>query len=159
MIRTLTMQSGKRKTYYHGPNVASKSAQVQRQPQHVRMMRNQTKLTEHMFSKSSSRSPHLHSPVLSRAMSRVPSVVLSCAPSIAPSLSIVPSSLIPASLEPSPDPPSSCDSSCAPLMLLLDSQDDEATQLEGEEDNIDHAFDATGFKPKAKDKVCGWEEL
>jgi hypothetical protein len=44
-------------------------------------------------------------------------------------------------------------------VLLLDSQDDEATQSEIEEDDIDHAFDATGFEPKAKDKVCGWEEL
>jgi len=33
------------------------------------------------------------------------------------------------------------------------------TQSEGEEDDIDHAFDAMGFKPKAKDKVRRWEEL
>jgi hypothetical protein len=45
------------------------------------------------------------------------------------------------------------------LALLLDSQNNEATQLEGEEDNIDHVFDATGFEPKAKDEVRGWEEL
>jgi len=45
------------------------------------------------------------------------------------------------------------------LALLLDSQDNEATQSEGKKNDIDDVFDATGFEPKAKDKVHGWEEL
>ncbi len=53
-VRVLTMPSGKRKTHYHGPDVASKSAQAQQWPHHVRAMRNQTRLTDHMFIKSSS---------------------------------------------------------------------------------------------------------
>jgi hypothetical protein len=156
-VRTLTMQLGKRKGHYHGPNVASKSAHTQHQPKHVHAMKNQTRLTEHMFTKSSSRSSHLHSPALSRAALRVPLVVSSHTPLNAPSLSITPS--VPASLEPSPDPPSTCDSSCAPLVLELDSQDNEVTCSEGEEDDIDYLLDAAGSEPKGKEEVCGWEEL
>jgi hypothetical protein len=75
----------------------------------------------------------------------------------APSLSIAPS--VPTSLEPSLDPPSTCDSSHAPSVLELDSQDDEATCSEGEEDDIDYLLNATGSEPKGKEEVCGWEEL
>src|SRR6266851_3969325 len=116
-------------------------------------MKNQTRLTEHMFTKSSPWSSYLHSPALSRAALRVLSVVSSCVPSNAPSPSV------PASLEPSPDPPSTCDSSHAPSVLQLDSQDNEATHLEGEEDDIDYLLDAVGSEPKGKEKVRGWEEL
>ena len=151
------MQSEKRKGHYHGLNVASKSAHMQRQPKHVHAMKNQTRLTEHMFTKSLSQSSHLHLPALSRAMSRVPSVVSSHMPSNAPSLSITPS--VPASPEPSPDPPSTCNSSHASSILELDSQDDEATHSEGEEDDIDYLLDAAGSELKGKEEVHGWEEL
>jgi hypothetical protein len=43
--------------------------------------------------------------------------------------------------------------------LQLDSQDNEATRLEGEKDDIDYLLDAAGFKPKGKEEVHGWEEL
>src|SRR6266851_727448 len=110
MLERLTMQSGKRKAHYHGPNIASKLAQMQRWPHHVHAIKNQTKLTKHMFTKSSSQSPHLHLPALSRVTLRVLLVVLSHTPLIAPSPSIAPSLSIPASPEPSLDSPSSCDS-------------------------------------------------
>ena len=158
------MQSGKRKAHYHGPDVASKSAQTQRRPHHVRAMRNQTRLTDHMFMKSSSRSPHLYLPALSRAASTVPSVVSSCVPSSHAPSSHVPSSCMP-SIPPSPEPssnsPSSGDSSWAsPVLQAPDSpQDDEGTRLEAEEDDIDDMLDAMGTKPKAKDEVRRWEEL
>jgi len=161
-VRALTMQSEKRKTHYHGPNVASKLAQTQQQPQHVH---NQTRLTDHMFMKSSSRSPHLHSPALSRAMSTVLLVVSSCAPSVAsscvPSVASSCTPSIPPSLEPSSDSPSSEDSSHAsPVLQALDSpQDDEGTHSEAEKDDINDMLDAIGSEPKAKDEVCGWEEL
>ncbi len=148
-VRALTMQSGKRKTHYYGPNIASKSAQMQQQPQHVHTMQNQKRLTNHMFMKSSSQSPHLYLPALSRAMSTVPLVASSCTPSIPPSL------------EPSSNSPSSGDSLCASLVSqALDSlQDDEGTRSEAEENDIDNMLDAMGSEPKVKDEVRGWEEL
>ena len=151
------MQSGKRKGHYHGPNVASKLAHMQRRPKHVHVMKNQTRLTEHMFTKSSSQSSYLHSPALFRATLRVPSVVSSHMLLNAPSILIAPS--VPTSPEPSPDPPSTCNSLHAPSILELDSQDDEATCSEGEEDNIDYLLNATGSEPKGKEEVHGWEEL
>jgi hypothetical protein len=44
-------------------------------------------------------------------------------------------------------------------LLLLDSQDDEATRSEGEEEDINNMLDTTGSEPKAKDEVRGWIEL
>ena len=115
-VRVLTMPSGKRKTHYHGPDVASKLAQAQWWPHYVHTMQNQTRLTDHMFIKSSSQSPHLHSPASSRAASTVPLVALSCVPSIAPSPSI------PTSPEPSSDSPSSGDSlHASPVLWAPDS--------------------------------------
>ena len=86
---------GKRKAHSHGPDVAAKSERSQRRPQHVRAMKNQTKLTNFKFLVTSSHrstSPSTSAPssqALSVDASRVssvgPSGVLSVAPSPVPS--------------------------------------------------------------------------
>jgi hypothetical protein len=139
-------------------------------------MKNQTRLTEHLFTRSSSSSPHLQLPAFSRAAASVPSVESSRVPLIAPSL------------EPSSNPPSSWGSSHAPSVSLLSAieeihisprqvespvetdedddatrsegeEDEDATHSEGEEEDMDHMLDATGSEPKAKQDIHGWKEL
>jgi hypothetical protein len=103
--------------------------------------------------------------LLVELLSRTPLVELSHALSIAPSL------------EPSPNPPSSQGSSCAPSVSLLSAiedihisprqvespvetdEDNDATCSEGEEEDMDHMLDATGSEPKAKQDIHRWKEL
>jgi hypothetical protein len=73
--------SGKRKSHYHGPDVAAKSERTQRRPKHLRARRNQTKLTGFLFTVSSAHS----SPAPSSSASRVSSVAVSRASSAASS--------------------------------------------------------------------------
>ena len=113
----------------------------------------------------------------------MPSVeLLSCTPSVellshASSVELSHTLLITPSLEPSPNPPSSWGSLHAPSVLLLSAiedihislrqvespvetdEDDNATCLKGEEEDMDHMLDATGSEPKAKQDIRRWKEL
>src|SRR5216683_4265402 len=146
------------------------------------MMRNQTRLTDHLFTRSSSQSSHLgsasSSAALSRATSRVPLAVSSHMASVAPSPE--PSSSEGSSPAPSPsswptfeeivDVPSPVEvedsgsnakggNNASSLSDQLDGpQDDEANGSEEEED-VDMLLDAAGSEPKAKEEIRGWKEL
>jgi len=162
-----------------------KAEKTQQCPHHVRAMKNQSRLTDHLFARSQSQSSHLGSTslsqVLSRAASRVPLAVSSHAPLVAQSPE--PSSSEGSSPAPSPSSwpafeeivdvqsqspveveDSGSDAKSGDTVSLndqLDSpKDDEVTGSDGEEEDIDLLLDAVpGPELKVKDEIHGWEEL
>jgi len=91
-------------------------------------------------------------------LSRVLSVVSSCAPSIIPSMG--PSSYLPSSHGASPVGLDQGGSGLDGNDDVADpSGEEEGNTSEREEDDMDNFIDASRTEPKAKDNICLWEEL